>query len=156
MQHDAKFSDIVFPAQAAMRTHIYRCMELSPKDPLPDDHIEGAPLSENDPVRFVWERTARQSPHNNAMRKRVIADLRKHRAELYASVPAEDFAQKKKLETVFDQCFKTIKEKRKAQKDENVADYQKMRDDKKAERSRRRERKKSVSGHWLDGRMHQH
>lgn len=129
-----------------MRVHIYRSMGVTPKDLLPDAHIEGAPLSPEDPVRFVWQRTVKQSPHNAAMRKRILTDIRMQRQYLYPDVPEAEF-ERRRLEAAFDQAFKTMKEKWKAQNDGHVAVYQRHREDMKAQKARRRERKKTVCTH---------
>lgn len=127
---------------AAVRAHIYRSMGVLPKDPLPDAHLEGAPLGPEDPVRFVWQKTVRQSPHNARMRKRILTDIKAQRLALYPEVDIEHFEQDK-LEAVFDQAFKTLKGKWKAQNDGNVAVYQRHREEIKAQKSRQRERKKA-------------
>jgi hypothetical protein len=127
-----------------MRAHIYLCMRTNRKDPLPEPQIEGAPLGPGEPVRFVWGRTCKQSPHNAAMKHRIITDLKERREVLYGNLSAEEFVDKK-LEPLFDQAFKTLKDKYKAQTNSAVALYQKARDGEKAKRSRRRERKKLVS-----------
>lgn len=129
--------------QHAMRVHIYRCMETNPRDPLPPPHDEDTEWDPKSPIRFVWSRTLRQSSHNTAMKERIISDIMGKRLSLYKDVPATEF-DKKKLDSTFDQAFKTLKEKWKTQTDASRAVYQKVREDTKAMKSRRRERKKTV------------
>jgi hypothetical protein len=62
-----------------MRRHIYRVLGVNPEDGLPPSHHEGLPLSAKEPVRFVWEKTIKQSKHNAQMKERVLADLRANR-----------------------------------------------------------------------------
>ncbi len=130
-------------SQHALRTHIFRCMKVKLSEDLPDSHIEGEPLDANEPVRFVWDKTTKQSIHNAEMKKRIIADL-KTRRRLYKHVPDKDF-NKKTLDTGFDQAFTTLRQKFKAQRDETAAHHNKRREEAKALKARRRERKKHVS-----------
>ncbi|KIP07021.1 hypothetical protein PHLGIDRAFT_71704 [Phlebiopsis gigantea 11061_1 CR5-6] len=116
-------------------------MGITQKDPLPESHEEDVELSPDSPVRFVWDSTLMRSAHNAAMKHRILADLLEKRHTMYSSVQG-DFTREK-LESQFDQAFKTLRERWKKQVDENRAKYQKFRDDKKAQKSRRRERKKA-------------
>ena len=125
-----------------MRTHILRCMHLSDDKHLPDSHVEGEALPSSEPVRFIWEKTAKQSSHNAAMKRRIAVDLQENRT-LYKHVPEEDFAPRN-LENVFDQAFTTLRQKFKAQRDVTAAAHHKRREDQKAMRTRRLNRKKTV------------
>lgn len=126
-----------------MRTHIVRLMALDNEKVLPDSHAEGSPIDATDPVRFVWDKTVKQSVHNARMKTRVLEDL-KHNRRLYKHVPEKDFG-KKSLESAFDQCFTTLRQKFKAQRDVRIAENTKRREEAKARKSRRLQRRKSVS-----------
>jgi hypothetical protein len=130
-----------FP-QTAMRRRIYHALGVSPEDNLPPSHCEGLPFDDNDPVRFVWEKTTKQSKHNALMKERVLADLRANR-KLYEHVPEADFAPKS-LSTAFDQAFATFRQKYKVQRDPNVSLTVRNREEQKALKSRRLHRKKVV------------
>jgi hypothetical protein len=125
-----------------MRRHIYRVLGISPEDDLPPSHYEGLPLCDNEPVRFVWEKTIKQSKHNALMKERILADLRDHH-KLYEQVPEADFALKT-LSSVFDQAFSTFRQKYKIQIDPTVSFTVKTREEQKAMKSRRFHRKKLV------------
>ena len=125
-----------------MRRHIYRVLGVNPEDGLPPSHHEGLPLSAKEPVRFVWEKTIKQSKHNAEMKERVLADLRANR-RLYRHVPEADFTPKT-VSSAFDQAFSTFRQKYKAQLDPTVSLTVKTREEHKAMRSRRLHRKKFV------------
>ena len=125
-----------------MRRHIYRVMGISPERDLPPSHYEGLPLCDNEPVRFVWEKTIKQSKHNALMKERVVADMRARR-KLYEHVPEADFAPKA-LSSAFDQAFSTFRQKYKVQIDPTVSLTVKTREEQKAMKSRRFHRKKLV------------
>ncbi|KDQ64637.1 hypothetical protein JAAARDRAFT_145597 [Jaapia argillacea MUCL 33604] len=125
----------------AMRLHILRVMGVETDQDLPASHFEGTPLGPDEPVRFVWEKTPKQSEHNALMKKRVLEDMKSHR-KLYKHVPDSDFS-KKTLDTTFDQAFTTFRQKFKAQKDASVTLSLKMKEEQKAIRSRRNHRKKN-------------
>jgi hypothetical protein len=125
-----------------MRRHIYHVLGTSPEDDLPPSHYEGLPLGDNEPVRFVWEKTVKQSKHNALMKERVLADLRAHR-ELYKHVSEADFAIKT-LSSAFDQAFSTFRQKYKVQTDPTTLLTVKTREEQKAMKSRRLHRKKLV------------
>jgi hypothetical protein len=125
-----------------MRLHIFRMMQIDSDTGLPESHAEGAPLESNDTVRFVWDKTIKQSVHNGRMKSRILADLKSNRRR-YKHVGDKDF-NKKSLEAAFDQAFITLRQKFKAQKDESVALHLKKREDDKATKSRRLSRKKLV------------
>ncbi|KZT74277.1 hypothetical protein DAEQUDRAFT_682045 [Daedalea quercina L-15889] len=126
--------------QHAMRAHILRLMQLSDDKSLPNSHIEGEPLPMGGPVRFIWEKTSKQSSHNAAMKRRIIVDLQANRA-MYKHVPEKEFARKN-LENVFDQAFTTLRQKFRAQRDTTAAFHNKRREDQKALKARRLSRKK--------------
>lgn len=136
--------------QHAMRSHLLRVMQIEDDKHLPDVHTEGIVLGPNDPVRFVWDKTPKQSVHNGRMKERVLHDIRAHR-HLYKHVPDKDF-NKKSLESVFDQAFVTFRQKFRAQRDTSVAINQKQREDIKAMRSRRLSRKKTKLSNRSDAR----
>ena len=130
-----------------MRLHILRMMQLESDKNLPDSHSEGTPLESNDGVRFVWDKTVKQSVHNGQMKKQILADLKSNR-RLYKHVADKDF-NKKTLEAAFDQAFITLRQKFKAQKDESVALHLKQREDGKALKARRLSRKKLVGAAFV-------
>ncbi|KAF9782915.1 hypothetical protein BJ322DRAFT_1073300 [Thelephora terrestris] len=127
--------------QHAMRLHLNRLMSTGEDDPLPANHIEGAPLADNEPVRFVWGRTIRQSQHNARMKIRVIGDLMENKG-LYKHVPNDDFTMDN-LDIVFDQTFSTLRSRYKAQNDANVAQKRKKKDINKMIKIRRANRKRA-------------
>ncbi|KAI9512250.1 hypothetical protein F5148DRAFT_1165091 [Russula earlei] len=103
-----------------MRKHIYHLLGVSPEDELPPSHCEGLPLNDNEPVRFVWEKTIKQ---------------------LYQHVPEADFAFNT-VSTAFDQSFSTFRQKYRIQIDPTVLLTVKTREEQKAMKSRRLHRKK--------------
>jgi hypothetical protein len=117
-------------------------MQLESDKTLPDSHIEGAPLEPQDPVRFVWDKTTKQSVHNSRMKSRIIADLKSNR-RLYKHVADKDFS-KKSMEAAFDQAFITFRQKFKAQRDALAALNLRQREDNKALKARRLGRRKLV------------
>lgn len=129
-------------AQHAMKVHIYRCMRIRANAPLPDSHNETRKLDDDEPVRFVWEKTAKKSPHNAAMKSRILKDIMTRRKR-YKHVPDSDF-EKKVLDAAFDQVFFTMRQNFKVQKDEITAMLHKRREDQKYLKARRRGRKKMV------------
>ena len=126
-----------------MRSHILRCMHLPDDKHLPDSHVEGEALPAGEPIRFIWEKTAKQSSHNSAMKRRIVVDLQENRT-LYKHVSQDEFTPKN-LENVFDQAFTTFRQKFKAQRDVTAAAQHKRREDQKAMRTRRLNRKKAAS-----------
>jgi len=129
-----------YTIQTAMRRHIYRVLGVSPEDELPPSHREGLPLGDNEPVRFVWEKTIKQSKHNALMKERVLNDLRANH-KFYEHVPEADFALKP-ISSAFDQAFSTFRQKYKAQTDPTILLTVKTREEQKAMKSRRFHRKK--------------
>ena len=117
-------------------------MAIDEDQSLPDSHIEGAPLGQNEPIRFIWERTVKQSPHNAQMKARVIADIVENR-QLYDLVPNKDF-DPAFLDRVFEQAFTTLRRKFKAQCDASIASNRHKREAFKSTRTRRLTRKRTV------------
>ena len=126
----------------AMRNHLLRVMMLDTDKDLPDSHVEGTPLGPDEPVRFVWDKTPRQSVHNGRVKERVLKDLKANR-KLYKHVSDKEFG-KKTLDSVFDQAFVTLRQKFKAQRDDSAARAHKQREELKAQRARRVSRRKVV------------
>jgi len=144
------FSHTVHVVKHAMRSHLLRAMMLETDKDLPDSHVEGTPLGPDESVRFVWDKTPRQSVHNARMKERIIRDLKASR-KLYRHVPDKDFG-KKTLDSVFDQAFVTLRQKFKAQRDDSTARTHKQREDVKAQRARRLSRRKVKLGNRSDAR----
>ncbi|KAL4076114.1 hypothetical protein V8B97DRAFT_1924192 [Scleroderma yunnanense] len=136
--------------QHAMRNHLLRVMQLDSDKQLPDSHVEGTPLGPDESVRFVWDKTPKQSVHNSRMKERVLKDLKANR-RLYRHVPDKEFG-KKSLESAFDQAFVTLRQKFKAQRDASVAKSHKQREDIKAMRARRLSRRKVKLGNRSEAR----
>jgi len=129
--------------QHAMRSHLNRLMSISDDDSLPTNHIEGAPLADDEPVRFIWARTIKKSQHNTRMKERVINDLIENRG-LYEHVSQDDFTADN-LDMVFDQTFSTLRSRYKAQTDANVAQKRREKEINKMIKTRRANRKRAVS-----------
>lgn len=123
-------------------------MQIASDKELPESHVEGASLGPDEPIRFVWEKTPKQSVHNGRMKQRFLADLKAKR-RLYKHVPDKEFS-KKTLESAFDQAFVTLRAKFKAQNDTTAALNLKRREEVKAMKARRLSRKKAVSYHHID------
>lgn len=119
-------------------------MKIKTDKQLPESHVEGEPLTDDMPVRFVWEKTTKQSPHNATMKKRFINDIKAKHKRLYKHVPEVEFSTKT-LEAAYDQAFTTLRQKFKAQKDASAAMNYRIREDQKALKARRNIRKKTVS-----------
>lgn len=126
-----------------MRAHFWRMLGVEPDDKLPESHTEGVPLEPHQPVRFVWDKTTKQSIHNGRMKLRVLADIKEHR-HLYKHVSSKDFG-KKALDNAFEQCFTTFRQKFRAQNDVAIALQNKKREEAKARKSRHVSRRKTVS-----------
>jgi hypothetical protein len=122
-------------------------MQIESDKNLPDSHIEGTPLPPAEPIRFVWDKTPKQSVHNGRMKARLLADLKANR-RLYKHVPDKEFS-KKILDSAFDQAFVTLRQKFKAQRDASIAMNLKKRAAMKAVKARRLSRKKAVSVSFL-------
>lgn len=117
-------------------------MQLETDKALPDSHIEGTPLASNEPIRFVWDKTPKQSVHNGRMKARFLADIKANR-RLYKHVAEKDF-NKKSLDAAFDQAFVTLRQKFRAQRDASAALALKRREETKALKARHLSRKKNV------------
>ncbi|KAF8897679.1 hypothetical protein BD779DRAFT_1432207 [Infundibulicybe gibba] len=135
----------------AFRKHLLYVMDLDNDKNLPDSHIEGQPLGKDDPVRFVWDKTTKQSVHNARMKERVIADL-KARRKKYKYVPERDF-NKKSLDGAFEQSFITLRQKFKAQRDSLAAMSHRRREDQKAQKARHLSRRKIKLNNRADARL---
>ena len=133
---------IAFYTQHAMRDHMLRCMRIKHNEELPDSHDEGDELYEDDPVRFVWEKTVKKCPHNATMKEHVLKDLIARRKR-YKYVPEKDF-DREILDSAFEQAFSTFRQKYKMQKNEMSALQHKQREEQKYMKARRKERKKAV------------
>ncbi|KAI3612310.1 hypothetical protein WG66_012263 [Moniliophthora roreri] len=126
----------------AIRLHTIRLMGLEHDKMLPDSHPEGTPLDSSQPVRFVWDKTSKQSVHNARMKTRILDDLKENRRRLYKHVPEREF-NKKTLDAAFDQCFTTLRQKFKGQRDKAIAEHDRSRDKNKIIKARRLQRKKA-------------
>ncbi|KAI9001122.1 hypothetical protein BD414DRAFT_473648 [Trametes punicea] len=134
----------------AMRIHVRKMMKLKPDDDLPESHFEGAPLLADQPVRFVWNKTTKQSAHNAAMKRRIVNDIKANRNK-YRHVPEKEF-NKKALEAVFDQVFTTLRQKYKVQEDTTAATRLQRKESRKALKARRLQRKKTKLSNRVDAR----
>lgn len=117
-------------------------MDLPNDKELPDSHPEGEPLEAPHPVRFVWDKTTKQSAHNGRMKLRVLEDFRARR-RLYKHVPDREFS-KKLIDGAFEQSFTTFRQKFTTHRDELAASRHKEREDAKARKSRHILRRKTV------------
>ncbi|KAI0638065.1 hypothetical protein C8Q77DRAFT_1153750 [Trametes polyzona] len=145
-----RFTPVLKRLQHAMRIHIRKMMGIKHGDDLPESHFEGAPFIMDQPVRFVWGKTPRQSAHNAAMKKRIVADIKANRTA-YKHVADKEF-NKKMLDSVFDQVFTTLRQKFKAQSDTTTATRLQRRENNKALKARRLQRKKAKLGNRADAR----
>ncbi|KAG6854864.1 hypothetical protein C0991_012054 [Blastosporella zonata] len=135
----------------AMRSHILRSMRLENDKELPNSHTEGVILSADDAVRFVWDKTTKQSVHNNRMKARILADIKANRKK-YKHVPDKDFG-KKNLESAFEACFVTLRQKYKVQQNPDDAQKLKQREDNKSRRARHVSRRKLKLNSRAEARM---
>jgi len=135
-----------------MRTHILQMMGLESDKELPDSYVESeTPNPSTDPsnpahrpIRFIWNKTTKQSLHNALMKKLVISDLKDHRrSATYKHVAASEFT-KKLMDAAFEQCFVTLRQKFKTQRDDNVALKAKAREEGKARKARHLSRRRIV------------
>jgi hypothetical protein len=122
-------------------------MGLEDDKDLPDSHPEGVTLGDEDPIRFVWDKTTKQSVHNARMKARAIADIKSNR-KMYKHVSEKDFS-KKTLDGAFEQSFTTLRQKFKAQRDAAIAVAYKKREDLKSRTARHLSRRKAVSRIFL-------
>jgi hypothetical protein len=128
--------------QHAMRNHVRRMMNIESETRLPDSHIEGNPLGPTEPVRFVWDKTTKQSVHNARMRARILEDIMAKRRN-YKHVPRKEFS-KKSVETAFEQRYVTLRQKFRVQRDDFTAENAKKREDHKAQKARHLSRRRIV------------
>ena len=117
-------------------------MNIESDRKLPDSHIEGNPLGPTEPIRFVWDKTTKQSVHNARMKARVLEDILEKR-RTYKHVPQKEFS-KKSVEAAFEQRYVTLRQKFRAQRDALAAENNKKREDHKARRARHLSRRKIV------------
>ncbi|KAF9534788.1 hypothetical protein CPB83DRAFT_780609 [Crepidotus variabilis] len=134
--HDTR----IYTIHHAMRQHLLRMMEVENDKHLPDSLPPDSQPGPYDPVRFVWDKTTKQSIPNNQMKKRVIADIKENR-NLYKHVSSKDFG-KKQLDAAFEQCFVTFRQKFKVQRDAASAMNYKQREEMKARKARHISRRK--------------
>jgi hypothetical protein len=120
-------------------------MGLDNDKELPASHPESTSVAPSDPIRFVWDKTPKQSVHNGRMKKQVIEDIKENRM-LYKHVPTKEF-NKKQLDAAFEQCFVTLRQKFKVQSDEASALNYRQREEVKARKARHFSRRKLVRLH---------
>ncbi|KAF6762738.1 hypothetical protein DFP72DRAFT_876790 [Ephemerocybe angulata] len=137
--------------QHAMRAHFWQMLQVNCDDRLPDSHCEAETLNPHEPIRFVWDKTTKQSVHNHRMKNRVLADIKENR-NLYRNVPTKDFG-KKTLDAAFEQCFTTFRQKYRAQNDDAVALQAKKREDAKARKARHVSRRKMKLSNRAESRL---
>ncbi|KAH8105950.1 hypothetical protein BXZ70DRAFT_405400 [Cristinia sonorae] len=137
--------------QHAIRVHFYKLMKIPSDKELPDSHVEGVALPDTSPIRYIWEKTSKQSPHNAAMKKRFLDDIRVRHKRLYKYVPEKDFATKT-LEAAYEQAYTTLRQKYKTQKDQVLAMNNRLKEDHKNLKARRKERKKTKLVNRTDAR----
>lgn len=125
-----------------MRLHLLRMMDLDNDRELPDSHPESTPLAPSDPIRFVWDKTPKQSVHNGRMKRRVIEDIKENRM-MYKRVANKEF-NKKPLDAAFEQCFVTLRQKFRNQRDQLSAFNHRQREEVKARKARHLSRRKVV------------
>ena len=125
-----------------MRNHVSHMMNIESESRLPDSHIEGNPLGPTEPVRFVWDKTTKQSVHNARMKARILEDIMTKRRK-YKYVPQKEFS-KKSIEAAFEQRYVTLRQKFRAQRDDFAAENTKKREDYKARKARHLSRRKIV------------
>ncbi|KAF7352656.1 hypothetical protein MVEN_01231300 [Mycena venus] len=145
--HDKRILTI----QRAIRAHILLCMDLPNDKHLPESHAEGEPLEPPNPVRFVWDKTTKQSAHNGRMKLRVLEDFRARR-RLYKHVPDKEFS-KKVVDSAFEQSFTTFRQKFRTQRDVMAASRHREREDSKARKSRHTARRKTKLSNRADARI---
>jgi hypothetical protein len=117
-------------------------MDVKTDKELPHSHAEEGSLPVTEPVRFVWEKTTKQSVHNSRMKARVLEDIKENR-RLYKHVPKSEFGTRN-LDAAFEQCFVTFRQKFKTQRDTRAALNLRKREDGKARKSRHLSRRKIV------------
>jgi len=126
-------------------------MNIESESRLPDSHIEGNPLGPTDPLRFVWDKTTKQSVHNARMKARVLQDIMTKRRK-FKHVPQKEF-NKKSVEAAFEQRYVTLRQKFRAQRDDLAAVNTKKREDHKARKARHLSRRKIKLNNRAETRM---
>ncbi|KAJ3739527.1 hypothetical protein DFH05DRAFT_1513690 [Lentinula detonsa] len=126
--------------QEAMRRHLLRLMGVEDNQSLPDSQPEGTAYDPSQPVRFVWDKTTKQSVHNMRTKALVLEDIKQNR-RLYDELPDRDFS-KSILESAFEQSFTNMRQRFKAQRNMAEAENMKSRGDQRAQNSRRLSRRK--------------
>ncbi|KAF5390640.1 hypothetical protein D9757_002659 [Collybiopsis confluens] len=125
-------------SQEVMRRHILYLMQVQADQKIPDNQPEGMAHDASQPLRFVWDKTVKQSVHNMHMKSFVLEDIKQNR-QLYMELPDRDFS-KNILESAFEQTFTTLRQNYKSQQD---LWHSKSRSDQRAQNSRRLARKKT-------------
>ncbi|VDB90152.1 unnamed protein product [Peniophora sp. CBMAI 1063] len=128
--------------QTAMRKHMWLVMNIPEDSFLPEPHPEGTPIPPNEPVRFNWAKTIKQSKHNQAMKTRVLSDIRARASELYPEVPSSDIMHNS-IASIFDSAYTTVRGKWKQQNDAAEKEKVRLREAGKSQRARRVGRKKT-------------
>ncbi|KAJ7044497.1 hypothetical protein C8F04DRAFT_588509 [Mycena alexandri] len=141
----------ILTVQRAIRAHLLLSMDLANDKALPDSHTEGEPLDPPAPVRFVWDKTTKQSAHNGRMKLRVLQDFRARR-RLYKHVPDKEF-NNKVVESAFEQSYTTFRQKFRAQRDAMAASRVKEREESKARKARHLARRKTKLSNRADARL---
>ncbi|KAE9410188.1 hypothetical protein BT96DRAFT_913015 [Gymnopus androsaceus JB14] len=126
--------------QQAMRSHILRLMCVEEEQNLPDSQPEGVAHDPSQPLRFVWDKTTKQSVHNTRMKAFVLEDIKRNR-QLYTELSEREFS-KDVLESAFEQSFTTLRQRFKAQGNVNDAKALKSKGDQRAQNARRSARRK--------------
>ncbi|KAJ4478283.1 hypothetical protein J3R30DRAFT_3890102, partial [Lentinula aciculospora] len=126
--------------QEAMRRHILVLMAVEDNQDLPDSKSDGATNDSAQPIRFVWDKTTKQSVHNMRTKAFVLEDMKQNR-QLYNELPDRDFS-KNILESAFEQSFTSLRQRFKAERDVKEAENMKSRSDQRAQNARRLARRK--------------
>ncbi|KZT53307.1 hypothetical protein CALCODRAFT_501256 [Calocera cornea HHB12733] len=135
--------------QTATRVHLLRVMGIASDKVLPASHVEDEPYVPGMPIKWVWDKTPKQSPHNGRMKALFIADLQASRS-LYPLVAEQDFAYAV-VDRAFDQAFVTFRQKARAQAG-LAPETEEQRLEKKSKRARRANRKKAKLAHRVAAR----
>ncbi|KZO98197.1 hypothetical protein CALVIDRAFT_535771 [Calocera viscosa TUFC12733] len=135
--------------QTATRVHLLRVMGLHSDKELPASHVEEEPFVPGTPVRWVWDKTPKQSAHNGRMKELFISDLQTCRI-IYPLVPGEDFTHAV-IDRAFDQAFVTLRQKARAQAG-LAPETEEQRLERKSKRARRANRKKIKLAHRVAAR----
>lgn len=125
-----------------MRSHILRLMCVEEEQTLPDNQPEGMAYDPSQPLRFLWDKTTKQSVHNTRMKTFVLEDIKRNR-QLYGELSERDFS-KDVLEAAYEQSFAMLRQKFKGQDSTEGAKALKTRGDQRAQNARRLARRKKV------------